>query len=792
MMRRLPVLFVIAILSLPAGVRAQSPAPDDPAVAPRDLLVAPDSAASVPAARDTFPRIVRLPEIVVSTARPGGNAPVARSVLTRAQLVDRNTGQDTPMLLGTLPGAYAYSDAGNGIGYSYLAIRGFPQRRISVLINGVPLNDPQEHEVYWIDHPDLLASSAAVEVQRGVGSALYGAASLGGSVNIDLPAFFETPQTNVDVAYGSYDTKRLMFETGSGALPGGWNLYGRYSRIETLGYRQQSWSKLWAYTFGARRVWGDQSLRIDLYGGPEETHLAYLSVAPEFLLGQVTGNVDRDRTFNPLTYPNERDHFFEPHYDVVHSWTPVTRVTLSQTLFWFDGKGYYDEQRGAQALADYRLQPWTTTDSTLVPRSYYQTDTTGALTQDAQGRFTVTTADLVRRRSVVNRNFGWIPRVRWAHAGGALTLGAELQGADGHHYGEVIQGNGLPPGTPPNQTYYDFHPHTFAAGLFAREEWNVGPGLTATGDMAWRHQSYRFEADRFDGVRFDQAYDFAIPRAGLTWTPRADVRAFAAWSHSSREPALRDLYDGEELGGLPLYQVADVATNTYRGALIHPETVEDFELGAAWGAAPAQLTATVYRMNFRNELVDAGQFNTDLGYPVIGNAAKSVHQGVELAAHAERRLPGGSRLALDGNASLADNHFVRYREVDGTAPGDTVSFDGKTIGFFPEVLGNFRARWSWRAVSLGGDLQQVGRQYLDNTATRSASIAPHTVLNLEGGLQLHVAGSAMELRGHVYNVTNRAYETGGYMDYDASGALVPFRTPAAKRNVFVELRMGLQ
>ena len=109
-----------------------------------------------------------------------------------------------------------------------------------------------------------------------------------------------------------------------------------------------------------------------------------------------------------------------------------------------------------------------------------------------------------------------------------------------------------------------------------------------------------------------------------------------------------------------------------------------------------------------------------------------------------------------------------------------------------EVLGNLRARWSWRAVSLGGDLQQVGRQYLDNTATRSASIAPHAVLNLEGGLQLHVAGSGVELRGHVYNVTNRAYETGGYMDYDASGALVPFRTPAAKRNVLVELRMALQ
>lgn len=773
--------FVVALIA--AGAAAPARAADSASAS-----ATPDSAAA-----DTFPRVVPLPPIEVSTARPGGTAPVARSILTRQDLAERNTGQDTPMLLATLPGAYAYSDAGNGIGYSYLAIRGFPQRRISVLVNGVPLNDPQEHEVYWIDHPDLMASTNAVEVQRGVGSALYGAASLGGSVNIELPAFPATPEASATVAYGSYDTKRLMLEAGSGALANGWNYYGRYSRIETLGYRDQSWSKLWSYTLAARRTWANQSLRVNLYGGPEETHLAYLSVPPEYLLGQITGDADRDRRFNPLTYPNERDHFFEPHYELMHTWTPRLGITLSQTLFWFDGKGYYDEQRPDQALTDYRLSPWATPDSTLVPRAYYRdTNGDGVLDRDAQGNVIVDRADLVRRRTVVNRNYGWVPRMRVEHAGGAITIGAELQRADGRHYGEVIQGDGLPPGTPPDRTYYDFHPRTFAAGLFAREEWNVAPGLVATGDLAWRHQNYRFLGDHFDGIRFDQGYDFANPRAGLAWAPRANLRAFASWAHASREPALRDLYEGEELGGVPLYRVADVATNTYQDPLIRPEKVDDYEAGATWGGAPATLSATVYRMNFRDELVYAGQFNTDLGYPILGNAARSVHQGVELAGAVERRLPADSRLRFTANVSLADNHFVTYREVYGTTAGDTLSYDGKAIGFFPAMMGNLRAGWTWRAVSVGGDVQQVGRIYLDNTETRGSSIAPHTVVNLEGGVGFRLAGTAAELRGHVFNVADRAYETGGYMDYDADGALKPFRTPAAKRTVLVELRMAFQ
>jgi iron complex outermembrane receptor protein len=371
---------------------------------------------------------------------------VAKTVLKRDELQQLNWGQDTPMALASLPGAYSYSDAGNGIGYSYLTIRGFPQRRISVLINGVPLNDPESHEVYWIDHPDLLSSTSEVQLQRGVGSAIYGAASLGGSVNLDTAPFGSTQRTSATLAYGSYDTWRTVLELDSGNLGAGWNLYGRYSRIETDGYRDQSWSKLWSYAFAARKVAGNHSIRLNLYGGPEQTHLAYLGVPLDNLDGLVTGDRDKDRRFNPLTYPNEADHFFEPHYELIHSWSPRPSLAVSQTLFYFDGSGYYDEQRSLQALADYRLGSWSTYDPTLFGAdslSYYENN--GAtLTRDAQGRVTVTNFDAVRRRWVANRHYGWVPRARVEHDRGVLTVGGELRFHDGHHIGTVLSGNGAP------------------------------------------------------------------------------------------------------------------------------------------------------------------------------------------------------------------------------------------------------------------------------------------------------------------------------------------------------------
>ena len=761
-MRHLPWALLLLV---PCGLHAQTSAP-----------------------ADTFPRIVPVPQVEVSTTHSDPRAPLAVSRLSRADLQRVNHGQDTPMALAALPSTYAYSDAGNGIGYSYLSIRGFPQRRISVLVDGVPLNDPQSHEVYWIDHPDLLASGAEVQVIRGVGPALYGAAALGGTVTVETTPFLATRHSTALVGGGSFGTRRLMLEMGSGALAGGWNLYSRYSRVETDGYREQSWSRLWSYALGAQRTQGAHAWKLQLLGGPEETHLAYLGVPVATLEGGITGNAERDRRTNPIAFEGEQDHFFEPHYTLTHTWAPSAAFALTQTLFWFDGRGYYDEQRLGRSLADYRLAPWPTADSTLLPRDYYQQDGSGALTEDAQGRFTVERFDLVRRREVINRQFGWLPRASMTVGAGRLTLGGELRAQDGRHVGRVLSAGAVPTGFTPGQRYYDYHPRVLAAGLFARQEWDVREDLRLTGDLAWRHSGYRMRGDAYDGVRFDQRYDFGLPRVGLSWAPRPSLQMSASWSQAAREPAFRDLYDAEGVGSRPLYRVVDVSNGIYREPLVRPERVQAWELGGGWSAAGASLQANLFRMDFRDELVYAGQFDTDLGYPILGNAARSIHQGLELAG-TSRLSTGDVAWVLDANATLSDHHFVRYREQYGPTPADEANYDGRAIGFFPATLANVGLRASWRAITLAAQARHAGRIFVDNSESVERSIDPRTTLDLSAALERPLAAGSLEARLQILNALDRRYETSGYLDYDATGDLVPHLVPAATRSVAAELRI---
>jgi len=752
----------------------------------RLAFAAPGAAAQAPAPAggDTLSKVVPLPEVVVSTTRAGERTPVARSVLTRTEIQRVNWGQDTPMALATLPGAYAYSDAGNGIGYTYLSLRGFSQRRISVLVNGVPLNDPESHEVYWIDHPDLLSSADEVQVQRGVGAALYGAASVGGAVSLETPSFGERRSGRASLAYGDYRTRRAMIELDSGRLPGGWSYYGRYSRIETDGYREQSWSRLWSYSFAARKTVGDHSLRLNLFGGPEETHLAYKGAPRSVLDGGRTGNVEQDRRFNPLTYPYEADHFFEPHYEIVHSWSPHAGLALTQTLFWFDGRGYYDEERKGEPLSGYGLDTLYTTDGSLLPPGYYLQDGSGNPIV-VGGVYRGILSDIVRRRTIANQHYGWVPRVRFRHAGGELIVGGELRFHDGHHWGEVLSGNGLPAGAPGVHRYYDYHPRTLAGGLFLREEWRPTDALAVTGDLAWRHQDYHLRDDVFAGNRFDQSYDFALPRLGATWRPRESLSVFGSWSYGQREPRFVDLYKGERVPSVAYYGHYDPALGIAENPLVRPEKVSDVELGARFGAHGVTATANLFRMDFRDELVDY-QFNSDFNDWVTTNAARSVHQGAELAIAAEARPGGGLSLTLDANTTLSDNHFVEFDEqLDATT---SVSRDGKTIGFYPPAIANIGVRLLWNGVTLGAETQQFSEIFLDNGEDASGRNAPHGVLNLSGGYR-HPFGSGSEvaLVVRVFNALDRKYETGGYFDYDEAGNYVAHFVPAATRNALVQL-----
>src|SRR5262249_41080547 len=224
-------------------------------------------------------------------------------------------------------------------------------------------------------------------------------------------------------------------------------------------------------------------------------------------------------------------------------------------------------------------------------------------------------------------------------------------------------------------------------------------------------------------------YDFGAPRLALSWQPSPAWQAFASYGYGSREPALRDLFDAEGVGAVPLYRRVDVAAGVIQDPLVRPEHVHDYEAGGTWSAGRSSLTANLYRMDFRDELVFAGQFDTDLGYPILGNAARSVHEGVELAAATARRFAHDLDAGVEGNATFSNNHSGECREQAGPTPADQVVFAGKPLGFFPATMANAAARLSWRGLSARVESRYAGRQYVDNTGTKALSIGPHTVWN---------------------------------------------------------------
>ena len=732
-------------------------------------------------------------EVTTTHATERGSA-VAFTDLDRKAILQHYWAQDVPMLLQETPGVYAYSDAGNGIGYSYIQIRGFAQRRVAVTINGIPLNDPESHEVYWVDHPDLLSSAQDLQVQRGAGSALYGASAVGGSVNLETMTIPTERRISLETGGGSYDTKRLSMQYESGLLDNRYSLAGRYSRIESQGYRELSWSRLWSYYFTAARIDPGVTTQINFYGGPENLHLAYYAVDRSYLDGLITGDPAQDRRLNPLNWRNETDNFFEPHYELIQNVKLGARAALTSSAFFFPGKGYYDDfPYGPQTFASRRLPNFEVDSDSLFPASYYAVDSTGAPAAQPDGRFLVTGSDMTQRLWVRDQHYGWIPRARFTHGKGELTAGAEWREHTGRHWGELTWAQALPLGTDPNHVFYDYTGRVRALSGFAQEAYSLRSDLKLTGSLQWRQTRYAIGKDLYSGYDFHQTYSFLNPRAGVNWNATDRWNAFASYAHTRTEPILSELYAADDPNAAPLFRVVDVANHIYQDPLIHPEQLNDYETGVGYRDGNSYFKLTGFWMDFRDEIVPNGQIDR-LGVPLTGNAARSTHKGVEI----EGGWTHSSGLTLSGNVSLSRNRFGEYHEfVDSTTVND---FTGNTIAGFPDRMANLTVGYRKHRARAALTVNEVGRQFLDNSqdnrkdpALRDAPgyqkklIEEHAILNgllsldLGGFKPLDARRLMLEVRG--MNLTGLRYETAGYV-FDE----VPYFYPAATRNVFVSLK----
>jgi iron complex outermembrane recepter protein len=696
-------------------------------------------------------------EVTATRAREGVDAATFTNV-TAERVDEAYWGQDPAILLSTVaPGFYAYNDSGNGIGYSYFTIRGFGQARTRVTLNGAPLNDAESGELFFIDLADFLATAGDIQVQRGV----FGLSGIGGAVDVTTATPAVTPSFELHAGFGSYHTSRYSAHYESGLIDGTWQLSARWSKISTDGYRDQSWVEMWNYYLALARLGERSSLRLVAFGGPEQTHLAYLGVPKSVLDGGLTGDAERDRRYNPLTFPGEIDNFYQPHFQLIHDLQLDPRLQLSQIAYYFQGNGYYDEYKSDRSLVEYNLPDVVLPDGTVI-----------------------TTTDLVRRRTVDEWDAGWVPRL--SHEGDTFswTLGGEARLHRARHFGEVRWAQYYPAGVEPDHRYYDYGVDKRTFAVSASGSWRASPRLSLTGGLEGAHHTYELRDDRVKGVSFTEPFSFLLPRLGALYRVSDRVDAYTSLARGMREPAFRTIYDPEDYYGTKVS--------------LRPEDVWDLEAGASLRRDAWRARANLFYMKFSNEIVYAGALD-DSGVPVYGNGARSLHRGIEL----EGSWTPSPELGLDASLTLSRNSFTEYREQ--YAPGEEVVYDGNRIAGYPAVLGSVTVRGSlaWLTWSLSG--RYAGSFYLDNSednrrdpeAREQPGYVPlvnpaFTVVDALLQAPLPAAWSRaaglsrvlVELRFN--NLLGATYTSFGYVDTGE-----PRFTPAAGRNLYAGVTLGL-
>ena len=633
--------------------------------------------------------------LVEATIGKKGITPLAFDQLNAAEIEKTYTLYDVPKYLSELPSTTFYSEAGNGIGYNYLSIRGFDQRRISVSINGIPQNDPEDHNVYWLDFPDLLASTELIQVQRGAGSGVFGYPAIGGSINIITSNFSNKPKMDLSATYGSYVTKKYSAAFSSGLIDEKYSVYAKLGQILSSGYKEQTWINFRNYFLSAVRYDKNFTTQLNFFGGPIADGLGYTGVA-KFAVKEK--NLRRENYSyweadeNGYSYtlqrrPEEIENFSQPHFELLNEWQINQNLKMNSALFLVLGEGFFDYDGSWSVFYDdyFRLKE-NGFDTSYIP--------TNALI----------------RAQVENKQYGWIPRFSLEHTNGTLFFGLELRKHNSLHWGSINYAENLPPGVTKNYNYYSYKGAKDIFSLFMNESYRVSEKWNLVGELQGAYHKYRLFDEEYVGTDFTIDDLFINPRVGINFKPDSSLNFYLSYARVSREPRLKEYYDAAESSGgeVPQFQINQGGTYNFDEPLVKPETMNDFELGASWNAENFSLALNLFYMLFNDEIVKDGQVDR-FGQPTTGNVDRTVHLGAELSAIVKF---WNDHIELFGNATASKNTIEEGKFfIDAD---NTIDLSGNRISGFPDLLSNFGLAFQYSGLYLRLTGKYVGEFFSDN------------------------------------------------------------------------------
>ncbi len=698
-------------------------------------------------------------EVVISATRAGEQTPTTYSNLNNQEIEAVNYGQDLPYVLQFTPSTVVTSDAGAGIGYTGIRIRGSDQTRINTTINGIPVNDAESHGVFWVNMPDFASSAENIQIQRGVGTSTNGAAAFGATLNIQTNALREKAYAELDNAYGSFNTLRNTVKAGTGLIDNQFSVDARLSRLSSDGYIDRASSDLQSYYLAGAWHGKNSLLRANIFGGHETTYQAWNGISEDQLSEDRTFNsagMYTDQDGNIQFYDREVDNYDQHHYHLHFTHRFSNRLNVNVSGHYTRGYGYYEQFREDEDFETYSLEPLHI------------------------GGDTINTTDLIRRRWLDNHFYGGIFSANYNNEKGfKLTIGGAINQYVGDHFGEITWAE-FAAQSQIRDRYYENTAIKTEASAYVKATQQFGRAAVFA-DLQYRTVSYTFEGINVvnnETIVTDQTVDFHFfnPKAGVMFDLNDRNNLYASFAVSHREP-VRDDFTESSPQSRPIQ-----------------EQLRNLEVGYRHKGKNLFLNANYYLMDYKDQLVLTGEIN-DVGAYTRVNIPKSYRTGIE--------LEGGyrlfKRLHLGANATFSHDKIQAFTEyIDDYDTWEQVAVEHRNtdIAFSPSVVA--AAQINWEPIDnlyLSLMPKYVGEQFMDNTSNRDKMLDAYFLTNLN----LRYTISELLFREitvglMVYNLFDATYQSNGYTYSGFSeGELNHYNYyyPQAGRNFLVSLTLKM-
>lgn len=694
-----------------------------------------------------------------------GQSPISFAKLKKEDFLRSYTSQDIPEILSYLPSMYFYSENGNGIGYNYLSIRGFDQRRISVSINGIPQNDPEDQNVYWIDFPDLIENTDLIQVQRGTGSGIVGYPAIGGSINIITSKVSAKPKLELTSSLGSFNTRKLGINFTSGLIENKYSFSAKLSQILSSGYRNLSWTNLKSYYLSAVRFDENLTTQINMYGGPISDGLSYTGL-PKFAIKDKELRKQNysywESNENKITYATERkpeeiENFSQPHFELINQYKFNDKINFNSSLFLVIGNGFFDY------------------DGSWADTSYFRlTHSNGIIAKQNPSNALI-------RAMVENKQWGWIPKAIIQHDNGELIVGGEFRFHSSLHWGSINYANELPEYLQKDYRYYQYNGAKDILNLYVNESYSLNEKISLLGEIQLAYNKYRLYNEKFLSNEFSVASLFLNSRMGVNYKFTDEISGYLSVASVSREPRLKNYYDAAESSGgeVPQFNTNPDGSYNFNSPLVKPEKMFDIELGSYYNSQEVNGALNGYFMIFNDEIVKKGQLDR-FGQPVTGNMDKTLHYGIEGTFNYKLN----ENFEIVFNSSFSKNFvyngstFVKTKDKSGKKVIAQFDLKNNPLSGFPSTYSNLIFRFNYKNTFAQLTAKYIGDFYTDNygnkliellnlypslTSYSDNKVDSYFVMNLYLSQEFNsdYLGSSIKLFLQINNLTNALYATNG-------------------------------